>query len=101
MKPSTRKGLLLLGLVLVLLSFEFLATSAEFYMGHPKHSSTTNQMLEYAGAVTVFIGVIMFAASSLTLAFSLDPKGTIKFGAILVLSFITSFTVARPYFGHS
>ena len=66
-------------------------------MGHPKFSSTTSQILEYAGAVTVFVGVIAFAAASLTLAFRLHPAWTMKFGAILLATFVASFFVARPY----
>jgi hypothetical protein len=99
MKPSTRKSLLLLllGVAVVSLSFEFAEVSEGIYTGHLDLSHTMARILENAGAVTSFVGVIMFLASSLSLAFSLQPKWTMRFGAILLATFVASFFVARPY----
>jgi hypothetical protein len=94
--------LLLLGVAVVLLSFEFAEVSEEINTGHLDWSRMMAQILEYAGAVTSFVGVIMFLAASLSLAYSLQPKWTMRFGAILLATFAVSFFVARPYFnGHS
>jgi hypothetical protein len=104
MKPSTRKSLLLLllGVAMVLLSFEFAEVSEEIYTGHLDLSRTIARILENAGAVTSFVGVIMFLAASLSLSFSLHPKWTMRLGAGLLASFVVSFFVARPHFnGHS
>lgn len=96
MNNSTRRAWLMLPLcvALVALSFKFADMAEEPYSGR---SSAVRQVLEYAGAVTVFFGAGVFAVACLFLSFRLQPKATIKFGAILLLCFIAAFFLAHPY----
>ena len=82
------------GIALVALSFKFADMAEAPYSGL---SSAVRRILENGGAVTVFFGVGIFAVACLSLSFRLQPKATMRFGAILLLCFIAAFFIALPY----